>query len=485
MNKIIKIISALLFLPALALNRVSLSNQKPLASKAVISSSNLNKAYASIRFDDDIALIDFPDKHPYYSVEKTDCITFYSNPTGTYYYFGITAVDDDDVTYLTLSNSTIGKLATWDYYSSDSSYSNLVGYTLNLGSEYQLKDYDFELTDYLTLNCEMLPLKSYIGVPLTLDTWYTSIYVSPSIFNDVVVGASNEPYCNSFISSLYPDAWSYTCGLLVSNSGDYIIFRLSAGNTLVSELFKRTKSQFLAEYPYGCTITFPYSLKARSFNTAYCPTTSYSCPNDTAYLASTSVNFVPLYYYKTIDFVLFSESSFLTLCHSIFPLQTEDTSHVKSLIQFNNGSLLKFTYEHSSDVDSYKFQFNDIDICWWYRSSHASGGFGRNLTTYDLGGYFQVSYVDVLTPKFASSNGFQYLTYQEGEEAGYLTGFEAGKEAYSSTDGVFEIIKKAFDSFGSVFSIEVFPNITIGLLIGIPILIAIVGIVIKVIGAGK
>lgn len=74
-----------------------------------------------------------------------------------------------------------------------------------------------------------------------------------------------------------------------------------------------------------------------------------------------------------------------------------------------------------------------------------------------------------------------YNAYLVGMNQGYDGGIEAGR-ALGQADGVSytNLITRIFNGLGDILSIQIFPNITIGLLIGLPLLLGVFIIIIKI-----
>lgn len=76
--------------------------------------------------------------------------------------------------------------------------------------------------------------------------------------------------------------------------------------------------------------------------------------------------------------------------------------------------------------------------------------------------------------------------YAKGEEYGYIKGYDDAEDYYKNLNGdgsplfnFFGVLSQAANSLGGILNTEVFPNITIGTLIAIPIVVAIIGFILK------
>ena len=76
--------------------------------------------------------------------------------------------------------------------------------------------------------------------------------------------------------------------------------------------------------------------------------------------------------------------------------------------------------------------------------------------------------------------------YSRGEEEGYIKGYEDAEDYYKNLNGgdsplfnFFGMLGQAANSLGGILDTQVFPNITIGTLIAIPIVVAIIGFILK------
>ena len=76
--------------------------------------------------------------------------------------------------------------------------------------------------------------------------------------------------------------------------------------------------------------------------------------------------------------------------------------------------------------------------------------------------------------------------YRNGEEYGYIKGYDDAEEYYKDLNGgdsplfnFFGMLGQAANSLGGILDTQVFPNITIGTLVAIPIVVAIIGFILK------
>ena len=76
--------------------------------------------------------------------------------------------------------------------------------------------------------------------------------------------------------------------------------------------------------------------------------------------------------------------------------------------------------------------------------------------------------------------------YRVGEEYGYIKGYDDAEEYYKNLNGdgsplfnFFGVLGQAANSLGGILNTQVFPNITIGTLIAIPIVVAVIGFILK------
>jgi hypothetical protein len=80
--------------------------------------------------------------------------------------------------------------------------------------------------------------------------------------------------------------------------------------------------------------------------------------------------------------------------------------------------------------------------------------------------------------------------YGDGEEFGYEQGYETGfedgfNELNNTASGLFQILGSAFTSVGSIFNIMILPGITIGMLVFVPIIFALLLFIIKILRGGS
>ena len=76
--------------------------------------------------------------------------------------------------------------------------------------------------------------------------------------------------------------------------------------------------------------------------------------------------------------------------------------------------------------------------------------------------------------------------YKVGEEYGYIKGYDDAEDYYKNLNGdgsplfnFFGVLSQAANSLGGILNTQVFPNITIGTLIAIPIVVAVIGFILK------
>jgi hypothetical protein len=76
--------------------------------------------------------------------------------------------------------------------------------------------------------------------------------------------------------------------------------------------------------------------------------------------------------------------------------------------------------------------------------------------------------------------------YLDGFEFGYESGFEDGfNELNNTASGLFQILGSAFTAIGSIFNIMILPGITIGMLVFVPIIFALLLFIIKILRGGS
>jgi hypothetical protein len=110
---------------------------------------------------------------------------------------------------------------------------------------------------------------------------------------------------------------------------------------------------------------------------------------------------------------------------------------------------------------------------------------------------FDAWYLEDLGESLSYTQGYDtgYDTgYFDGDSQGYLDGFEFGYESgfedgfnelNNTASGLFQILGSAFTAVGSIFNIMILPGITIGMLVFVPIIFALLLFIIKILRGGS
>jgi hypothetical protein len=93
------------------------------------------------------------------------------------------------------------------------------------------------------------------------------------------------------------------------------------------------------------------------------------------------------------------------------------------------------------------------------------------------GGY-NVGYQDGLDANDTQAYQEGYnVGYQLGQTEGYNTGYQAGVSGDNAVSSFINILTSIFTGIGAIFSIELFPNITIGLFLLVPLFFGVLGLI--------
>ena len=96
--------------------------------------------------------------------------------------------------------------------------------------------------------------------------------------------------------------------------------------------------------------------------------------------------------------------------------------------------------------------------------------------------------LDINIMKYNDVNDYQDgydFGYDTGYDDGYGKGYDVGFNQGSSNEGVFSMLKHAANSLQDLMNIEVLPNISLWLLISIPLSITIILIMFKLLRGGN
>jgi hypothetical protein len=153
-------------------------------------------------------------------------------------------------------------------------------------------------------------------------------------------------------------------------------------------------------------------------------------------------------------------------------------------IRFNAGfsSLLYFNFTHSYFLTMLIPAYSTLQF---YTHSQSTQQYFDAWYLKDLG----------ISPSYTEGYDTGYDTgYFDGDSQGYLDGFEFGYESgfedgfnelNNTASGLFQILGSAFTAIGSIFNIMILPGITIGMLVFVPIIFALLLFIIKILRGGS
>lgn len=166
------------------------------------------------------------------------------------------------------------------------------------------------------------------------------------------------------------------------------------------------------------------------------------------------------------------------------------------LINFYSYMVNSFEYDYSNS----EYSLNDYAFYWlkFYSNTYANEFYGFDFEIYQ-NYYLPDTLETAYTSGYAEGESEGYadgheVGYAEGINDGYTAGYEDGESdgyATGKSDGIaigesrdyspFAVIKNAIASAGSFLSFEIMPNISIGLLMSLPLVGAVIAWIFKVI----
>lgn len=373
--------------------------------------------------------------------------------------------------------------------------------------------YYYNFGDYDVFVSSAIP-----GSELYDGQWLSSFYISPDVSSFASL-LKTYPEYNSvafcFTSALYPDISYWWSSLRIDNNTLFIpLGDSNTGKLLLSPI---TLTDFPKLYPYGLIVDFPYPVCFRdihSFN--FYP---YISNPSNAYYDTLSARYFGvngLYNYFICDDSSFNltTSELHSLFSQHFPLNTSITNlgGVYKLLTFTDDDTYLYidcsNYVNSdhSLVDSkdyyLRFKLNGVNHSIYHSEYLLTSQSWNNDVNFIDGSYcdtscaFSLSIPNAIKALTCDSSVINIMAtngayspyvddiYNNGYNEGYSAGYAVGNDSSSALSNVFGLLSKAFTSIGGFLSFEVLPNISVGLLLFIPVVVSLIIFVIKLIAGG-
>ena len=178
-------------------------------------------------------------------------------------------------------------------------------------------------------------------------------------------------------------------------------------------------------------------------------------------------------FYMVLDYITYNVSPSRSY--------TDSSNYSKMTTQIDINFDIGLAYEQNSTILQYSaLELIEYEFSQALTNNQAYYGtksvvYERNSVTYNNNN--EMNYNSFLYGKTNGSEESFQNGYNEGYDLGFSFGYQSAVD--SNPNNVLEIVTKPFVEMGNILNISVAPNLTIGMLISIPIVVAIIGFLIK------